>query len=126
MTGDLPGRRIIQASCAGTFLFGITAIPSAAGLDAIGYSAVLVSLLMFVASIPLALFALARSAVRTAREEVRITVSALFFVRGSAPRVVQRHLLGSQLATLAVVVATASAEPFGILVPVFPMALTGL
>ena len=111
---EFPGHRIIAASLAGTGLFAVTAVPAAAGV---------VSLALFVVSIPLSLVALARAAVRTARQEDRITVGSLFFLQGSAPRPVRRLLLGSLLASLAVTVVTASGEPFGVLQPVFPLAL---
>ena len=120
---EFPGHRIIAASLAGTGLFAVTAVPAAAGVDALKLPAAVVSLALFVVSIPLSLVALARAAVRTARQEDRITVGSLFFLQGSAPRPVRRLLLGSLLASLAVTVVTASGEPFGVLQPVFPLAL---
>ena len=74
-------------------------------------------------SIPLALLALARAAVRTARQEDRILVTGLFFLQGSAPRPVRLLLLGSLVASLIVTVVAAAREPFGILEPVFPLSL---
>lgn len=120
------GRPVVVASLAGTALFAVTALPASAGVEPAGYAAVVVALALFVASIPLSLYALARGAVRTARRGERVTVTGLFFLRGSAPAPVRRALLGSLVASLAVVVVTASAEPFGILVPVFPLALAGV
>jgi len=120
---ELPGGRIVIASLAGTALFAVTAIPAAAGVDVLKLPAAAVSLLLFAVSIPLALLALARAAVRTARQEDRITVGGLFFLQGSAPRPVRRLLLGSLLAALAVTVVTTSGEPFGVLQPVFPLSL---
>ncbi|HVW31050.1 MAG TPA: hypothetical protein VHL53_00800 [Acidimicrobiia bacterium] len=119
----LPGHRIIEASLAGTALFAVTAVPAAAGLDALRWPAALLSLALFIAAIPLSLLALARAAVRTARQEDRITVGGLFFLQGSAPKPVRRLLIGSLLAALAVTVVTISGEPFGVLQPVFPLAL---
>ena len=120
---ELPGHRIIAASLGGTGLFAVTAVLVAAGVDAMKLPAAVVSLALFVVSIPLSLVALARAAVRTARQEDRVTVGSLFFLQGSAPRAVRRLLLGSLLASLAVTAVTASAEPFGVLQPVFPLAL---
>jgi hypothetical protein len=120
---ELPGHRIIEASLAGTVLFAVTAVPAAAGVDAFKLPAAGLSLVLFVVSLPLSLLALARAAVRTARQEDRITVGGLFFLQGSAPRPVRRFLLGSLLASLALVVVTVSGEPFGVLQPVFPLAL---
>lgn len=119
----LPGGRIIQASLGGTGLFAVTAVPAAAGVEAFKFPAALVSLALFLVAIPLSLLALARAAVRTARQEDRVTVGGLFFLQGSAPRPVRRLLLGSLLAAVVVTVFTLSAEPFGVLQPVFPLAL---
>jgi hypothetical protein len=120
---ELPGHRIIAASLAGTGLFAATALPAAAGIDALKVPAAAVSLVLFVVSIPLSLLALARAALRTARQEDRITVGGLFFLQGSAPKPVRRLLLGSLLAAVVITVFTASGEPFGVLQPVFPLAL---
>jgi len=120
---ELPGHRIVEASLAGTALFAVTALPAAARVQAFQVPAAVVSLVLFVVSIPLALVALARAAVRTARQEDRIIVSSLFFLQGSAPKPVRRLLLGSLGVSLIVSVVSAAREPFGILEPVFPLAL---
>jgi hypothetical protein len=120
---ELPGHRIVEASLAGTALFAATALPAAAGVEVFQAPAAVLSLVLFVASIPLALEALARAAVRTARQEDRIAVGSLFFLQGSAPRPVRRLLLGSLVGSLVVSVLSAAREPFGILEPVFPLAL---
>lgn len=120
---ELPGARIIEASLAGTALFAATILPANAKVEIFQVPAAVVSLLLFVASIPLALLALARAAVRTARQEDRIAVGSLFFLQGSAPRLVRRLLLGSLLVSLIVSAVAAAREPFGILVPVFPLSL---
>ena len=120
---QLPGHRIVEASLAGTALLAVTAVPAVAGVDAFKLLAAVVSLVQFVVAIPLSLLALARAAVRTARQEDRITVGGLFFLQGSAPKPVRRLLIGSLLASLALAVGTVSGEPFGVLQPVFPLAL---
>lgn len=120
---ELPGHRVIAASWAGTALLAVTALPAASGVDAFEIPAAAVSLVLFAVSIPLSLVALARAAVRTARQEDRITVGGLFFLQGCAPKPVRRLLLGSLLASLALVVATITTAPFGVLHPVFPLAL---
>ena len=120
---ELPGRRILQASVAGTVLFAVTILPANAKAELFQVPAAVVSFVLFAASIPLALLALARAAVRTARQEDRIAVGSLFFLQGSAPRPVRRLLLGSLLVSLVVSVVAAAREPFGILVPVFPLSL---
>ena len=119
----LPGRRVIEASLAGTAVFAATALPAGAGVDAFDVPAVGVSLVLFVVSMPLALLALARAAVRTARQEDRITVTGLFFLPGSAPRPVRLLLLGSLGLSLVVTAVSAAGQPFGVLQPVFPLTL---
>jgi hypothetical protein len=119
----LPGGRIIQASLAGTGLFALTAVPAAAGVESFKLPAGVLSLALFLVAIPLSLLALARAAVRTARQEDRITIGGLFFLQGSAPQPVRRLLLGSLLAALVVTELTVSGEPFGVLQPVFPLSL---
>jgi hypothetical protein len=119
----LPGWRVIAASWAGTAVFAVTAIPAANGVDAFEVPAVAVSLVLLAASIPLSLVALARAAVRTARQEERITVSGLFLLQGSAPKPVRRLLLASFLVSVAVAIGTVTTAPFGVLQPMFPMSL---
>jgi hypothetical protein len=120
---ELPGSRILQASVAGTVLFAATILPANAKVEFFQVPAASVSFVLFAASIPLALLALARAAVRTARQEDRIAVGSLFFLQGSAPRPVRRILLGSLAVSLLVSMVAAAREPFGILVPVFPLSL---
>jgi hypothetical protein len=120
---EIPGRRIVEASLAGTVLFAATTLPAAADVEAFQVPASVISLVLFVVSIPLALLALARAAVRTARQEDRITVGSLFFLSGSAPKTVRLLLLGSLAVSVTVCVVAAAREPFGILQPVFPLSL---
>jgi hypothetical protein len=120
----LPGHRLIQISLGGTVLFAATTIPAAADVEAFQVPASVISLVLFAVSIPLALHALAKAALRTARQEDRITVSSLFFLQGSAPRPVRLLFLGSLTVSVIVCIACAAKEPFGILQPVFPLSLT--
>ena len=58
-------------------------------------------------------------------------IGGLFFLAGSAPRAVQRHLMGSLAVQLVVAVVAAALDPFtplafGTLVPVLPLGLAGL
>jgi len=55
-----------------------------------------------------------------------IPVSGLFWMKGSAPKPVRRLLLGSLWASILIICFTAAAEPFGVLVPVYPMSLGAL
>jgi hypothetical protein len=117
------GRAIVVASWLGTGVFAVTALAAAAGGSKL--PALSVALLLFVASLPLSLYALAKGALRTARDAEKVTVGGLFFLSRSAPPAVRRSLLGSLAVCLVVTAATAAAEPFGVLVPVWPLALCG-
>lgn len=121
----MKGLPIVRASWAGTALFAATALPATAGVDGAGYVNVVVSLALFATSLPLSLIALARAAVRAGAGE-RITVAGLFFLSGSAPKPVRLQLLGSLAAALVVTAVSASAEPFGVLTPVFQLSLAAL
>ncbi|HEV7888475.1 MAG TPA: hypothetical protein VGO92_13025, partial [Acidimicrobiales bacterium] len=73
--------------------------------------------------------AFARAVARSRTEE--IGVMNLFFLDHSAPRPVRRSLLGSLAVQTATAIAVAALRPntslaFGILVPVYGLALTGL
>lgn len=118
-----PGRRIIAVSWAGTLLFAVTALPAANGVDAFEVPAVAASLGLFVAGMGLSLVALIRAAVRAPRRQERITVGGLWFLQGSAPKPVRRLLLGSLAVSVAVAVASVTTAPFGVLQPMFPLAL---
>jgi hypothetical protein len=123
--GRTPGAAEILASWAGTAAFALTAGAVALGARGLEFAAVVVCVLLFAASIPLSLAALARGVARTGKGEL-VTISGLFFLARSAPGRVRRLLLGSLLANLAVTVLTASAAPFGTLTPIYPLSLAGL
>lgn len=120
---ELPGHRIIELSLAGTVVFAATTLPAAAGVEAFQVPAAVVSLVLFAVSIPLALHALAKAALRTARQEEQIGVGSLFFLQGSAPRPVRWLLMVSLAVSVVVCIVAAAREPFGILQPVFPLSL---
>ncbi len=117
------GRPLVIASWAGTAVFAVTALAAAAGAPKL--PALLVALALFVASLPVSIYALAKGALRTAQNAEKVTVGGLFFLSRSAPPAVRRSLLGSLAACLVVTAATAAAEPFGVLVPVWPLGLCG-
>src|SRR5690348_3931250 len=80
---------------------------------------------MFLISLPIWVYAYGLAVVRTGRGD-DITVSSLFFLNRSAPKPVQRQLLGAVGASIVVAAVTAVANPFGVLVPMLPMGLAGL
>lgn len=121
--------RIVQASWIGTGLFVVTAIPAAIAPGAFVGVAVIVSLVLFGLGTGAFLWAYA-IAIGRSRTDL-IGMGGLFFLAGSAPAPVQRHLWASLAVELVVAVATASARiftplAFGILVPMFGLGVMGL
>ena len=126
MNADLdPGRGIIVASWVGDVLFAVTAIPVALGVDALDDPSVVVALLLFFTSLVVWCWALGLADVRTTRGD-DVQVWSLFLLEGRVPARVRWHLYGSFVVCLAITVGTASANPFGVLVPMFPLGLVGL
>jgi hypothetical protein len=119
------GRGIVVASGVGDAVFAVTAIPAALGVDAFDDPAVVVALLLFFASLVVWCWALGLAAVRTTRGD-DVQVMSLFLLEGRAPARARWLLYGSFLVCLAVTVGTAAANPFGVLVPMYPLGLVGL
>lgn len=121
----MDGVRIVQASWASVALFAAVAVPAALGADVLDGVATATCLVLFLASLPIWVYAFLKAVARTARGD-DIAVASLFFLQGSAPRDVRWHLMGALAACLVVTVATAAADPFGVLVPMMPLGLAGL
>lgn len=123
--GGMEGVRIIQASWVSVALFAAVAVPAAYGVDALERLAATTSLILFLVSLPVWVYAFLKAVARTARGD-DVAVASLFFLQGSAPRDVRWHLMGALAACLVVTAATAAADPFGVLVPMMPLGLAGL
>ena len=106
-------------------MFAASAVPAALGADALDGVAVGVAVGLFAVSIPVWVYAFGLAVARTARGD-DVVVASLFFLQGSAPRRVQLELLGALGACVLVAAATGAANPFGVLVPMLPLGLTGL
>ena len=125
----MTSERIVRLSWAGTALFVVTAVLGAA-VPAADLPALLVSLALFAAGSVLFFVAYARAVARSRTEQVG--TMALFFLEGAvAPGPVKRLLLGSFAVEVAVAVVTAAVRPntslaFGILAPVYGLALAGV
>jgi hypothetical protein len=120
-----PGRAIVRASWASNLLFAATAIPVAAGVDAFDGPAVGVALALFAVALGVWIYAFAIAVGRTAQGD-DVVVGNLFLMQGPAPRAVRWHLFGSFALCLAITAGTASADPFGVLVPMLPLGFVGL
>lgn len=109
----------------------VYAVAAGAGIvsDGARIIALLVALLLFLLGALGILVALFMAAGRSRTED--IAVGSLFLFQGDVPRTTQRALHGATLAQTVVAIAAASARPysslaFGILVPIFGVACTGL
>ena len=83
------------------------------------------SLGLFFVSLPIWIYAFGLALVRSTRGD-DIVVSSWVFLTGSAPPEVRRHFFGATAASIVVGLATASANPFGVLVPMLPLGLAAL
>jgi hypothetical protein len=119
------GRGIAVASWAGNVVFAVTAIPVALGVDAFDDPAVAVALGLFFASLVVWGWAFVVAVVRTTRGD-DVQVMSLFLLEGRVPSRVRFLLYGSFVVCLAITIASAAANPFGVLVPMWPLGLVGL
>lgn len=132
-------RRIVSASWIGTVLLAATAILGAVAPDPFVVAAVGVALVLFAAGLVAFVWAYA-VAVGRSRTDL-MGMGGLFFLAGSAPKSIQRSLVGSLVVEIVVAVATASVwlfasehfakatvNPlaFGLLAPMYGLGLMGL
>jgi len=119
------GRRIVLASWVTNVAFAASAVPVALGAEDLEIVAAGVALGAFAIGLGVWTVAFSVALARTARGD-DVVVANLFFLQGSAPRRVQRHLFASLAVDVAIVAVTAWQAPFGVLVPMLPVGLIGL
>jgi hypothetical protein len=119
------GRAIILWSWLGDALFAITAIPAALAGGVLRGTAIGVALALFAVALVIWAWAFVIALGRTTRGD-DVVVASLFLLQGPVPRRVRVQLFGSLVVCLTVAVATAAAEPFGVLVPMLPLGFAGL
>ena len=122
------GRRIVQASWAGTLALALTSVVAAVDRS-LGAVALVVALGLFGAGVVAFAAAYVGAVARSRTDD--IGVWGLFFLEGSAPPGVRRGLLASAATQAVVALAAAAAHPntslaFGILTPLYGVALAGL
>jgi hypothetical protein len=120
-----PGRWIIRSSWLGNALFAVTAVPVALGVDALDTPSVVVDLALFFVSLLIWGWALGAALARTTRGD-DVQVTTLFLMEGRVPGAARWPLYGALAVCLAITVGTAAANPFGVLVPMYPLGLIGL
>jgi hypothetical protein len=121
----MTGRSIVLASYITLGVFVVTIVPDAAGLHAFDDLASITALGLFLAAIPIWIYAFGLAVVRSGRGD-DVTLASLFFLSGSAPNEVRRPLLAVVAVSIAVAAATAWANPFSTLEPMLPLAFLPL
>src|SRR4051812_34759855 len=119
------GRRIIVLSWAALACFTIVAIPDALGLHAVDGVAAGISLALFLASLPIWIYAFGLVLVRSTRGD-DIAVASWVFLTPSAPKEIRLHLLGATGVCVVLALATGWANPFGVLVPMLQLGCAAL
>jgi len=127
-TPQASGRSLIWASWLGTAVFVVVSALSVGwvSLRPVGVS---VSLILFGIGCIAFLWAYAIAVDRSRTDAIGI--GGLYFLAGSAPKAVQRHLMASLAVQTVVSIVAASMRPFttvafGILVPMYGLGLAGL
>jgi hypothetical protein len=123
------GGGIINVAWAGTAAFAATALVATIWPDALGDLAATVAVVLFAIGCGVFLWSYALAVARSRHD--LIGIGGLYFLAGSAPKVVAFRLRLALAVEVVVAIATASIRPFtslafGILVPMFGLALCGL
>lgn len=121
----MSGKAIVVASWSTLGVFALVAICDAAGLHALNTPATVVSVTLFLASLPIWIYAFGLALVRSSRGD-DIAVASWVFLTPSAPKELRRQLLGATGVYIVVAFATAWVNPFSVLVPMLPLGLAAL
>lgn len=125
---DVPGRRLVEASWAGTAVLAVGVAAGIVALDAVAPAVVALSGSLFVGG-SIAFFVGYARAVERSRHEA-LGIGGIYFMAGSTPRRVRRHMMGSLGAQVALVVLAVATKPFSSLVftslaPMWGLGLAG-
>jgi hypothetical protein len=123
------GAAIVNAAWVGTGVFVGISILATIAPDALGGVAAVVDILLFFLGCAAFLWAYGRAVSRSRTDAIGI--GGLFFLQGSAPKVVRDRMRLALALEVVTAVACASIRPFtslafGVLVPVYGLGLSGL
>ena len=129
MSGAGDPDRIVRATWAGTVVLTVAAGLAVAWPDTLAVPYAAVSILLFLAGCAAFVGSYAIAVGRSRDEE--LSVAGIWMLSGSTPAPVRRHLFGSLLVQVVVVVAAAAFRPFtavafGVLAPMYGLGLSGL
>ena len=115
-----------MASWVSLAIFALVAIPDAFGLTALETPAAVVSLGLFLISLPIWIYSFGHVLVRSTRGDDIAVMSWVFLAGKTAPTDVKRHLLGATAVSVVLGLATAWANPFSVLVPMLSLGFAAL
>jgi hypothetical protein len=118
--------RIVLASWVSLGIFAVFAIPDALGVSAFETPAGIVSLGLFLISLPIWIYSFGLVIVRSSRGDNVEVISWVFLTGNTAPREIRRHLLGATAVSIVLGLATAWANPFSVLVPMLSLGFAAL
>jgi hypothetical protein len=120
------GGRIVAASWVSLAIFAVVAIPDALGASVFETPAAIVSLGLFLISLPIWIYSFGLVIVRSSRGDNVEVISWVFLTGNAAPREIRRHLLGATAVSIVLGLATAWANPFSVLVPMLSLGFAAL
>jgi hypothetical protein len=129
LDAELPGAALINFSWAGTALYAALALAGTIAPDSFGVSTAAVAGVLFVIGCVVFLWAYA-VAVSRSRKDL-IGIGGLYFLAGTAPKLVRFRLRLSFAIEIVAAIASSSIRPFtlmafGFLVPVYGLGMMGL
>ena len=124
----MTGERILGAATWSTVVLGVAATVAVVWTETMAVPYAVLGILAFLAGCSAFIWSFAIALGRSRSEE--LSVAGLYFLTGSAPKAVQRRLLGALVAQSVIVIAAAAAEPFtavafGVLAPMLGLGLIG-
>jgi hypothetical protein len=110
----IPGRRLVEASWVGTFVLAVAVGAGLVALDSVAPAVVATSAALFVGGSVMFFVGYAR-AVERSRHEL-LGIGGIYFMAGSTPRRVRRHMMASLVIEVVLVIVAVSVKPFSSLV----------
>jgi hypothetical protein len=126
---DVPGRRLVEASWAGSVLLALAVAAGIVAIDTVAPAVVAVSGLLFAGG-TIAFFIGYARAVERSRHEL-LGIGGIYFMAGSTPSRVRRQMMASLAVEVVLVVVAVSVKPFSSLVftslaPMWGLGLAGM
>jgi hypothetical protein len=119
------GRAIVVASWVSNVVLAVAVLPPVVGLHSFEGVSVAVSMISFLVSMVVWVWALVLAALRTTRGD-DVQVGSLFLFQGAVAGTPRRSLYLSFAVCLVITVIAAASDPFVVLAPMLPLGFVGL